>query len=259
VFFAGLPGTGKSLLAHQLAHLALDAGRRVHLLQWDVARPAFEASAAGRRYPLADGVTHPVVRKAAGLWVRQAVADWNERHPGAQPMLVGETPFVGGRFIELARRLDDRAETLLASASCRFVIAVPSREVRGFLEAERERRSANPLHPREGQDAPPQVLRDLWRQLADLARRLGLGGVGDDYDPAVYRRVYEAVLRHRNVDVVPLDVILPTGSLSVYDFEVGLPDLVPTETEIDEFIGRVERGHPDPTALGREIERWWEV
>src|SRR5262249_62354910 len=68
VFFSGLPGTGKSLLVHQLAHLAAQVGRRVHLLQWDVARPAFEASPAGQRYPLAGGVTHALIRKAAGLW-----------------------------------------------------------------------------------------------------------------------------------------------------------------------------------------------
>src|SRR6266481_5104522 len=80
VFFAGLPGTGKSLLVHQLVHLATGVGRRVHLLQWDVARPVFEASPAGRRYPLADGVTHAVIRKAAGLWVRHAIARWSERH-----------------------------------------------------------------------------------------------------------------------------------------------------------------------------------
>ena len=35
VFFAGMPGTGKSLLVHLLAHLAHAAGRPVHLLQWD--------------------------------------------------------------------------------------------------------------------------------------------------------------------------------------------------------------------------------
>ncbi|PWU23936.1 MAG: hypothetical protein C5B48_07755, partial [Candidatus Rokuibacteriota bacterium] len=46
VFFAGLPGTGKSLLVQQLAHVAGAAGRRIHLLQWDVARPVFEASPA---------------------------------------------------------------------------------------------------------------------------------------------------------------------------------------------------------------------
>ena len=57
VFFAGLPGTGKSLLIHQLAHLAHGRGRHVHLLQRDVARPVFEASRAGRRHPQVHGVT----------------------------------------------------------------------------------------------------------------------------------------------------------------------------------------------------------
>jgi hypothetical protein len=160
VFFAGLPGTGKSLLAHQLVHVASGAGRQVHLLQWDVARPVFEASPAGRRYPVLDGVTHAVIRRAAGLWVRDAVAGWSARYGGPEHLLVGETPFVGNRFVELARPIDDRAEALLASPSCRFVIATPSREVRSFLEAQRERRTAEPLHPREREDAPPHVLRE---------------------------------------------------------------------------------------------------
>ena len=258
VFLAGLPGTGKSLVVHQLAHLAAAAGRRVHLLQWDVARPAFEASPAGRRYPLRDGVTHVVIRKAAGLWVRQALVTWNERHPGPEPMLIGETPFAGGRFVELARRVDDRAEAMLTSGSCRFVVAVPSRDVRRFLEAERERRSASPRHPREREDAPPQVLRDLRRELAEVAGRLGIGEPGDEYDPAVYRRVYETILRHRNVEIVHLDVILPTGTLSVYDFAVDPPNLVPTDAETRTFITSAERHYPDPTVLEREIDRWWD-
>jgi hypothetical protein len=70
VFFAGLPGTGKSLFVHQLVHLAQDRGRLVHLLQWDVARPVFEASPAGQRYPVVNGVTHVLIRRAAGLWSR---------------------------------------------------------------------------------------------------------------------------------------------------------------------------------------------
>ena len=258
VFLAGLPGTGKSLVVHQLAHLAAEAGRRVHLLQWDVARPVFEASPAGRRYPLRDGVTHAVIRKAAGLWVRQAVVAWNERHPGPEPILIGETPFAGGRFVELARPLDDGAEADLTSASCRFVIAVPSRAVRRFLEAERARRSDHPLHPREREDAPPRVLRDLWRELAQIAGRLGIGEPSDDYDPAVYRRVYETILRHRNVESLPLEVILPTETLSVYDFAVDPPNLVPTDDETRVFVAAVERRYPDPTVLEREIEGWWE-
>lgn len=257
MFFAGLPGTGKSLMVHQLAHLAVGAGRTVHLLQWDVARPVFEASPDGQRYPLVDGVTHVVIRKAAGLWVRAAVAAWNEQYPGAD-LLIGETPFVGGRFIELARPIADCAEELLAAPSCRFVIPVPSVDVRRLAEAERERRAARPLHPREREDAPPRVLRDIWRDLGEVARRLGLAVPGADYDPAVYRRVYEALLRHRNVEIIPLDVILPTETMSVYDFAVTPPNLVPTEAETEAFIAMVERRYA-PTVLEGEIDRWWDV
>jgi hypothetical protein len=259
VFFAGLPGTGKSLLVHQLTHLAVAAGRKAHLLQWDVARPAFEAAPAGRRYPQVDGVTHVVIRRAAGLWMRHALVAWSERHPEPAHLLVGEVPFVGGRFIELARRLDDPAEPLLAAPSCRFVIAVPSAEVRRVLEAARERRTARPLHPREREDASPQVLRDLWRELTEVAGRLGIAVAGSGYDPAVYRRVYQTLLRHRNVEVVALDVILPTDTLSVYEFAENPPDLVPTGAEAHEFIAAVERGYPDPAVLEREAARWWEV
>lgn len=136
---------------------------------------------------------------------------------------------MGARFVDLARTLDDRAERLLKAPSSRFVIAVPSREVRRFLESERERRAASPLHPREREDAPPRVLHDLWREFSEVAAQLGISEPREEYDPLVYRRVYETVLRHRNVDSVALDVILLTEQLSVYDFAVASPDLVPTE------------------------------
>ena len=275
MFFAGLPGTGKSLLVHQLAHLAGAAGRSIHLLQWDVARPPFETSPAGRRYPPADGVTHRVIRKAAGLWARHAITRWSERHPDPRHLLIGETPFVGNRFVELAHRLDDRAESLLGDPSCRFVIAVPSAEVRRFLEVQRERRAADPLHPREREDAPPHVLRDLWRDLAAVARRMGIAGsdagpvAGEEsacgaggpppFDPVVYRQVYERVLRHRNVEIVALDTILPTEKLSVYDFAIAPLDLAPSETEVEQFIREVEHRYTAPAALEREILGWWEV
>jgi len=257
VFVVGLPGTGKSLVVHQLVHVANGAGRTIHLLQWDVARPVFEASPAGRRYPLDDGVTHAVVRRAAGLWVRDALTDWNERYRDPEHLLVGEAPFVGNRFVELARRIDDRAEALLTSPSCRFAISTPSRAVRSFLEAQRERRARDPLHPREREDAPPHVLRDLWQSLAAIAG----GGAGEaaPYDPAVYAGVYQRVLRHRNTEIVSLDVILPTEHLSVYDFAVALRDLVPTAADAERLIREVERRYPDPRALDGEIARWWEA
>ncbi len=271
VFFAGLPGTGKSLLTHQLAHLAHAGGRTVHVLQWDVARPAFEVSDAGMRYPMRDGVTHSVIRKAAGLWARSAIVAWAAHHPAPEHLLIGETPFVGHRFIELARRADDAAEPMLSAPSCRFVIPVPSREVRGFLEAERERRAAHPRHARERDDAPPNVLRDLWRALADVALTLGVvapagsvavppdSAAATPYDPSAYQRVYEMLLRHRHADALPLAIILPTAEFSVYEFEVVRHDIAPTPEDAVSFIREVETRYPDPDTLEREVARWWEV
>lgn len=266
VFFAGLPGTGKSLLIHQLAHLAHAAGRMVHLLQWDTARPVFEASPAGLRYPVIDGVTHGAIRKAAGLWVRPAVLEWARRHPEPEHLLVGETPLAGSRFIELARPRNDAAEPLLTAPAARFVIPVPSREVRQLLESERARRALEPLHPREREDAPPRVLHDLWRELAGVAVALGVAPAapapaddGPPYDPDLYRRVYERLLRHRPVEVMPVDARLPTATTSVYDFAMARCDLLPTPEDATRFIREVERRYPDPRVLRREIDRWYLV
>jgi hypothetical protein len=241
VFAAGLPGTGKSLVIRELAHVAANAGRPVHLLQWDVARPVFEASKSGRRYPVVDGVTHPIVRRAVGLWARRALAAWQRRHAGAEHLLIGETPLVGGRLIELARHADDAAEPLLSAPTCRFAIVVPSVEVRQFIERERDRCAVRPRNPRE-------------REVVDVARQMGVS-VGVDpharYEPDVYRLVYERVLCHRQTDTLRLDIVLPTEDRSVYDLTVPHRDLRPDEDEAEAAVREAE-------ALGvGDVERWW--
>ncbi|MGH7348353.1 MAG: hypothetical protein ACREK4_25850, partial [Candidatus Rokuibacteriota bacterium] len=148
-------------------------------------------------------------------------------------------------------------EALLASPACRFVIATPSRDVRRFLETQRARRAADPLHPREREDAPPHVLRELWQDLAAIAGAATSAPV--EYDPAIYAGLYERVLRHRHAELVRLDVILPTERLSVYDFAVTPRDLAPTAPEAEHFIREVERRYPDPRVLNAEIARWWET
>lgn len=263
IFFAGLPGTGKSLLIHQLAHLAHARGRRVHLLQWDVARPAFEASAPGLRYPQERGVTHGVIRLAVGRWARSALASWHIGHPGWDDVLIGETPFVGHRLIELCRREHDEAEALLSAPWTRFVIPVPSRDLRAHLEAERARRARTPLHRREQEDAPPEVLRDLWRQLIGVARILDVADptvqAGEDtpYDPALYRAVYERLLVHRHTQTLALDTALPAGAMSAYDFKIPTVDVLPAEPDAARAIRDVEAGWPDAEALRREIDAWY--
>ncbi len=258
---AGLPGTGKSLLIHQLAHLAAAQGRQVWLLQWDVARPAFEASPAGARYPVINGVTQGVIRRAVGLWARAAVVDWHQGHPSSRHLLLSETPFIGHRLIELARPANDAAEVLLSSETSCFVLPVPSREVRRTIERRREERSIAPLHQQEAEDAPPQVLQALWVELQRIAPRLGIETLGQesDYDPEVYRGVYEAILRHRRYEVLAIETVLPTGEMSPYAFAEQRRDLVPSPAQAEAWIEAVERQHPDLQALQRMLEAWYEV
>jgi hypothetical protein len=259
VFFAGLPGTGKSLLIHQLAHLAYAQGRTIHLLQWDVARPVFETSETGRRYPQVDGVTHGMIRVAAGRWARDAVRRWHDEHPQSRHLLVGETPFVGHRLVDLARPAADDAESLLAGAATRFVIPVPSREVRAHLEAERERRAARPLHDREREDAPPQVLRALWRDLVTAGQALGVRGAtaADEYAPELYRAVYLRILARRHAQALALDEILPTAGFSAYALAIPYQDLLPGKNEVGVWIRSIERDYPEATSLEREIDQWY--
>ena len=262
IFVTGLPGTGKSLLIHQLVQLAHRQGRPVSLLQWDVARPAIENHAAARAYPAQRGVTHGVVRVAVGRWARAAVARWAEHAEGSRALLVGEAPLVGHRLVELVRGMDDAAEPVLSDPRTRFVVPVPSRELRCHLEAERARRAAQPLHPREREDAPPEVLEGLWRQLAGVARTLGLtqGPASEattPYDPELYRAVYQHVLRRRHVDLLRVHAILPASAMSPYDLGVSVDDLRPRADEVEPLIAGAGRDWADAAALEQMLDSWY--
>lgn len=261
VVVAGLPGTGKSLLIHQLAQLAHGTARSVSLLQWDVARPVVEGSPAARAYPASHGVTHGMVRVAVGRWARGAIAAWDFGRP-AEALLIVEAPLVGHRLVELARPTADAAEPLLSGPRTRFIVPVPSRTLRAHLEVERGRRALAPRHPREREDAPPDVLRDLWRQLARLAAALGLAalppGTADlPYDPAIYAAVYAQVLRRRHVEVLTMDAVLPAAGLSPYDFGIPVEDLRPAPEEAPGLVDAAAREWADPQALAMAIERWY--
>jgi hypothetical protein len=77
------------------------------------------------------------------------------------------------------------------------------------------------------------------------------------YDPALYQAVYQRLLTQRQVLVLPLDTILPTTTLSVYDFAVPRCDVLPTVEDVTRFIGEVEQQYPDLNVLQQEINRWY--
>lgn len=263
VIFAGLPGVGKSLLLQQLALMARASGRTVHLFQWDTARQAFESP----RYPLERGATHPIVIKAAGIWLRQALLDWHRAHAGSDAMLIGEAPLIGGRFMEIARPLPDEAEALLADKSTQFVLPVPSREVRALIESRRAASIANPAHENESQDAPPDLLRALWQDLYRVAVQLGIAEAragAAPYAPEIYAALYRQLLSQRHVISLRIDEPLQPVA-SVYDFDAELPQLLAAPEQAQAILRDIEREIEAATSSERlrqhqhQGTRWYEL
>lgn len=256
IVFAGLPGVGKTLLLQQTALLSRAAGRPLHLLQWDIARQAFEAPGILARYPEVEGTTHAAIRKAVGLWVRGAVAEWGEAHRSDDALLLGEAPFVGNRLIELVWRESDAAESFLAARSTEFMIPAPTLMVRRAIEVMRAREIEQPRHAREAANAPPNVLTLLMQELRAAGAALGVPGVRSEggYDPDVYTAVYLRLLEHRHARALTIDECWPVVS-SPYDLDIGVTELRPNPAEVAAALGRVEA--LGALELERAVRQWY--
>ena len=262
IFYTGLPGVGKSLFLQQQTQMAVRAGRRVHLLQWDIARAAFETEAILAKYPEVDGFTHPLIRKAAGLWARRAVRQWDESFVDPRHLLIGEVPIVGNRFVELVQRHDDPVEPLLAGAGAIFFVPVPSAEIRAEIEGKRQASIANPKHANESRDAPINVLRQIWRDASTAAAMLGLvpearPAAGASYDALTYERLFAHLLQHRNCRILHVDTLYPAVG-SVYEFGVPAFELTAPPAEISAIIMELENSD-NPDAISQAVADWHRV
>lgn len=262
IFFAGLPGAGKSLFVREQALLATRAGKRVHLLRWDAVRPTFETDAVLDRFPDTDGVTHPVVRKAAGRWARQAIARWQAEFPGSDHVLIGELPIIGNRLAELVHVCDDGVEPLLAGDLTRFLVPVPTTEVRRVLESKRQGSISIPLHADEARDAPMNILRQVWTDTRSKAAELGLvdgddTAAADEYDPTTYRRFFEHLLQRRNCRILHVDTVY-TEVGSSHDLDAPTEELVPSPDEISDVLASLEATWTTDEIV-RSVDAWYEV
>ena len=260
IFFTGLPASGKSFFLRALISIAGATGRRVHLMRWDAGLASFQTDNILTRYPdVADG-SHPIVRRAAGLWGRQAVARWLDMHPDHADLLVGEVPIVGNRFSELVKLLPDAVEAALASPETAFVYPVPTAEMRGKLEALRRETFANPKHPDEAKDAPPATMDLAWKLTCTKSIELGLvpaaeGESTPAYDAALYRRFFDHLLQHRNARALVVDMFY-ANSGSAHDIQGGVSEIFATPGEVAEAIAAIE-AVMDPDAAARAVENWY--
>lgn len=256
VFITGLPGVGKSLLIQQLALIATEAGRKVHLLQYNVAREPFESGENITKYPEIESFTDPAIRKAVGLWARDAVNRWHEQHPEPEHLLIGELPLIGNRLIELAEVHEDAVEPLLSSDQAQFVVPVPSWEVREVIKETRARTIAEPQHEREKLDAPPNVLKALWEEVNGLAREINLTKASPktEYNPYIYGGVYKALLHNRHSQILLIDQVLRPEH-SVYEMDVVVSQLQATAVEAKQYMQLVESRYT-PEELLQVVANW---
>ena len=261
IFFAGLPGAGKSLFVREQAVLADRAGKRVHFLRWDAVRPTFETDAVLQRYPDTDGATHPLIRKAAGCWARQAIARWQAEYPGSDHVLIGELPISGNRLAELVHVQDDDVEPLLAGDLTRFLVPVPTTEVRRALESKRQGSISSPQHADDAQDAPMHILRQIWTDTHSKAVDLGLvdgddTAASDEYDPTTYQRFFQHLLQRRNCRFLDVDTVYADVGSS-HDLDVPTDELVPSADEISDVLASLEATWT--TDQVRSVDAWYEV
>jgi hypothetical protein len=256
VVFAGLPGVGKTLLLQQTALLSHAAGRPLYLLQWDIARQAFETPGILARYAEVEGTTHAAIRRATGFWVRGAVANWAAAHAGDDALLLGEAPFVGNRLIELARREADAAESFLAARTTLFIIPAPTLAVRRAIEATREREIEQPRHAREAANAPPNVLTLLMQELRAAGAALGVAGARSEggYDPDVYTAVYLRLLEHRHTRALAIDECWPVIA-SPYELDMGASELHPSPAEVQTAMEQAEA--LGTAQLDYDVQNWF--
>ena len=257
LFLAGSAGVGKSLLLQQAALLALAAGRRVHLLRWDVVRLSFERSPSAQDYPPRSGVTHAAIRLAVGHWARKAVEDWYALKVSAD-LLIAECPMVGNRFVELVQRWSDPLETVLAGDSVRFLIPAPTLKVRDQIESLRAREIDNPRHASEAHNAPPKVMNALMDEIQALSKSFGLESEArtQGYHPETYLGVYSKLLRHRPHTTLLIDEVLPvSGSAQV--LPAACKELVPTSKHLEASIAWARRFSDEQ--VQRRVSEWWKV
>ncbi|MDP6690527.1 MAG: hypothetical protein QF384_13605 [Alphaproteobacteria bacterium] len=258
IFFAGLPGVGKSLFLQQQTLMAANAGRQVHLLQWDLARAAFESGEMLAKYPEIDGFTHPLIRRAVGQWARRAVRQWDEEYADRTHLLIGEVPIVGNRFVELAQNQEDPAEALLNGEGTIFFVPVPSSGVRARIEEMRQASIANPKHANESRDAPINVLQQIWREAREAAALLGLAAdSATDYDPETYARLFDHMLQHRNRRILAIDALYPAVG-SVYELGAATSEIAAKPADAATIVAELEAFN-DLVAISQSVEAWYDI
>ncbi|MFK7984079.1 MAG: metallophosphoesterase [Saprospiraceae bacterium] len=258
VVFSGLPGVGKSLYINQFQLIAAAEGKKVTVIQWDIARKSFETKEIATRYPMGPGIVHNGVKLSVGKWLIATIKKWLANHSSEENILLIEAPLVGHRFIELASiQADTALETFFKSNAFQMIVPIPSKKVRAKIEADRRAQVAEDAKVWTG--AKPSVMLMLWKMICGIANEFGRHIPMDGqppYDPEVYDFVFGKILQHRHFSPLHIEEIYPVSIENEADLH-NTDSLAADAETANQYAEKVATEYPDLADIDKVVEGWY--
>lgn len=258
VALSGLPGTGKSLYMNQFKQIAESLGKTVTVIQWDVARKAFETPEIFARYPMGDGVVHNGVKLSVGYWLMDTLKTWLEENESPQMQLLIEAPLVGHRFIELAQiQADKQLESFLQTDDFQMIVPIPSTEVRAKIEADRRAQLADDATTWMG--AKPVVMLQLWKMICGIANKFGraISMEGQPaYDPEICAFVFAEILKNRHFVPLHINEVFDVSITNEHDLH-QLNSLSADTNLANAYMQYTAKKYPTNEALNQVVNAWY--
>ena len=259
VIFSGLPGVGKSLYIREFQLIAKSLDIPVDIIQWDVARKAFETAFIAEHFPMGKGTVHNGLKLIAGKWLIDEVDLWIEQYLKTKRILLVEAPLVGHRFIELVtRNSDSDLEAVLSSSATKVVMPIPSKQVREKIEEDRARQVDESAKVWLG--AKPSVMLMLWKMTCEIANEFGkqidLSGQ-PPYDPDIYEFVFGHILKHRNFVSLKIDEVFSVPEES--EAALHSTDSIVADSETADHYGQIVIDNYTEKQLDNITANWYKT
>jgi hypothetical protein len=257
VVFSGLPGVGKSLYVQEFQAIAQSKEIAVDVIQWDVARKAFETSYILAHYPMGDGTVHNGLKLIAGKWLLVRLKQWIEANRDNKKILLIEAPLVGHRFIELVKvNADKSLETFLSSDQFKVVMPIPSRDVRQAIESARADQVKEDAQVWLG--AKPSVMLMLWKMTCGIANEFGMDidmSGQPPYNPAIYEYVFSEILKHRHFVPLYIDALFDVPPQSESELHT-LDSFIAEEEEANALAKEIIEQYSE-SEIDHIVDRWY--
>ena len=258
VVFSGLPGVGKSLYINQFQLIATAEGKKVTVIQWDIARKSFETPEIAKRFPMGKGVVHNGVKLSVGKWLMDTLKSWLLSATSNKEILLIEAPLVGHRFIELATiQKDLLLEDFFSSDAFQIIAPIPSKKVRAKIEADRKAQISEDAKVWSG--AKPSVMLMLWKMICGIANEFGQSIPMDGqppYDPAIYEFVFEKILQHRHFIPLHINEIYPITIVNEEELH-NTGSLAADDATANQYAAMIANQYPDLEEIDLVVNGWY--